>query len=198
METIDVNFLRVPLKPTAVCLGLALTTRDLGLAVTSPNQLFATRVINLRKLVSDEARERRFAQVLDQALATYPVTRLAVVLPERPSPPPPRVATQHTRLVEVSRERALPLTTKTAQDVKTAFTDQDAPHASHRTLTAALVARFPELAAKAPHLAPPAPGFRPRRLRTNKERYWSRMFLALGGALHALETASPPAYAQED
>lgn len=177
-----------------LCLGLTLGPREVGIALLSSEHLVVFRVVNLRKIASHEGRERRFCQVLDDLLDTFPVTRIAWSrLDERPQKTLTLVENQELAIGQAARTRQL-ASDHVDRDKALDHLLPDSDPKTLYTLAEMLASRFPELREKAPS-SEPVPGadhvpelaLVGRRLRTSRERYWSRMFLALGIAQTALD-----------
>lgn len=174
--------------PAPACLGVYLSNREVGLAVIRGHQVVHDGVLNLRKLASDVARERRFRQFVKVLVDEHDVRAIAVVEPDREEPSVV-VRNQRTWLASLARLHWMPLKLFGSTDVCTHLRPE---RPSLRGMTESLVRRFPELASKAHQgRRSSAPPNGPReiasrvaaRIRTERERYWSHMFVALGGAV---------------
>ncbi len=175
-----------------LCLGIALGKREAGLALASREHLFLDRVLTLRKIPSVDGRERRFAQVVDKLIDDFDVQRVSLVLPHGRHAKEPQVQAQISCLERVREERGLSLNTYEMEEVKRSLIPTD-KNMSLRELAEVLAEQFTELKSKAPSTTPvpgaehlPELANRPRRTRTARERYWARMFLALGAAIYDL------------
>ena len=177
-----------------MALGVALGGREVGLAIATREHLVYDGILNLQKIKTEELRERQFAVGIARRLDGYPVTRLAVVVLQTPGTAKvPLVEIERCRLAGIARERNLTLTTYRSSEVKAKLLPNHS-RPSTRALGNELGTRFLSLAGKAPS-AEPVPGadlvpelaLMRRTVVTAHERYWSRMFLALGAALVDLD-----------
>lgn len=176
-----------------LCLGLTLSAREVGLAVVSREHLVRDGVMNLKKLPSDAGKERRFQQVMVGLLDEFRPGHLSIIRPPLPSQARPLIRTERLFLQTEAARRGIVFRELDPEEVKRTLVPRQA-RATLRELAAELARRFPELRPRSPLETQP-PGAlhlpeladRTRRVRTDKERYWSRMFLALGGAVHTLE-----------
>lgn len=185
------NQLSLPLARPALALGICLGARHAGLALATRERLVRASVANLgKRAVAD--RDERFAEAVSQLLDAYGVTRIALVSPRMVGPAPVAIARQAALLDALAGPRTVPVARYDADQLRVALGGGTRP--STRNLAEALAHRFPELASRAPSAEPipgadKVPGLATlrRRRRTPRARYWSRMFLALAGALHDLD-----------
>lgn len=164
------------------CLGIHLGHREVGLAVVTRERLIDAHVLTIRKIPSMDGRERRLRQVIVTLIAETGVTTIAIV-------EPPRRRGDNGSLVAVvhdeAKRRALPVEEVAAECLRTTYTATGA-RPSNRAVGLCLVGRFPELRRCVDPAAPVVPGARVR-TRSDRERYFGRMFLALAAALVALD-----------
>mgnify|MGYP000132329275 CR=1 FL=1 len=156
------------------CLGLCLGAREVGQAAATVNELLSESVLNIRKIASDTGKERRFRQTVERAITQLGVERIAVVRPVGEVARHVVVKAQELVLDEVADRTGVIVTYRDADDVRKAHLTDHSLRPSNQRLARELVKRYPELEARLSEGT---------RARTGKERYWSRMFLALGAAL---------------
>lgn len=184
--------------PTAPsCLGLVLGMREIGYAVTSGGQLHAFGILNINKLVSAESKESRFRALVMNYLEIPQVTRIALMEPYPGIADEALIASLLAWLTQVSVEKRRAIEVSPYAAVMRTHGSETQP-ATHRTLCATLAKRWPVLQRFTPeaelpvrgHLVPDFLSVKLPRFASPRERYWQRAFLALGTALHAIETAS--------
>jgi len=169
-------------RKLGACLGLCLGPREVGRAVVSLHQLEDHGVLNIRKIPSAEGKERRFRQVVERAIRLNEVTRLLVVVPSETAARHPTVVAQRLVLQDLGEAYRLQLEEVEPARIREEYLDDDSLRPSNRRLAAELIRQFPELVRlRAGRSVEQSP-----QIRTGKERYWSRLFLALGGALLVL------------
>lgn len=184
----------LPLPPTPatgpVALGLVPGARLVGLAVLSQEELLAARILSLYKLDTGEGKETRFRQVVSRLLSDCGVSHVVLVRLERHPSKARLVENLLLWLQEEARARSLPLSSLKACEVREALVPAGSGRATNRRLADHLATCFPELRPAVPGHAPcaqalplPTSAFKERYLFTPQERYWKRMFLAVGGAL---------------
>lgn len=171
----------------SLCLGLCLGARELGIAVVSREHLVLAKVVHLGD--ASIHRLQRFIQVLQELLERYCPRRVAVVTRQRPGPSAHAITEQWTTLCNISRP--LVATTYTADQIRASHLPTG--RQSTRALADLLGTCFPELAPHAPSTRAArrdqgvVPEHAKRHVVSSHERYWSRAFLAVAGALHDLE-----------
>jgi hypothetical protein len=181
-----------PAVGSPVALGVCPGGRAVGLAIASREHLVRVYVLNLAKIPSDEGREQRFRTVLLRLLDAYGIARVAVVL--RTARSDPRVHQELAVLRALAFEHDLPLGTTTGGEVRRAFGPTETGRHANRAVASALVTRYPALRrairSDREDLARSLTlGLRRTSFPSPFERYWSRMFLALGAAVLDLEGA---------
>lgn len=182
-----------PQSVPGTALGVLLSSREVGLAVIAGNRLLEFGVTNLRKLRSREAREQRVRRAIERLIDDYAVARIARAIPDRPLDPTGLVAAEAAWLEDACARRGLPLHAYPAADIRRALVP--AHHrATNRTVADAIADRFDALRQYTPS-GRPAPGAelvpelatRRSAVPTNRERYWTRVFLAAGAAAYDLD-----------
>jgi len=172
-----------------LCLGLCISAREVGIAVASREHLVLARVVHLGE--SGVERLQRLLHIVRELLKRYCPRRLAVVTLQRPGLAEPTVREQWATLRETARAHQVLPVHYTADQIRSS--NLAAGRQSTRALADLLGARFPELAPHAPatraarHDQGVVPLHAKRHVVSSHERYWSRAFLALAGALHDLE-----------
>lgn len=172
-----------------VVLGLALGARRIGLCVLDREDLLSVRVLNVGQLHSREGKEARFRQVATELFDDLHVTDTALVGIERHDAEPAFLTTLRAWFEDEARHRLVAISHLSAEEVRRDVV-KGRVRPNNRNLAETLCQTFPELHAQAPsavtgpggaHL--PELAATPSSLPTNRERYWQRMFLALGAAV---------------
>lgn len=172
---------------SSLCLGLCLGAREVGMAVVSREHLVFVKVVHLGE--ASALRLQRFMHIVRELLDRYCPRRIAVVTLQRPGLSDHAVTEQWTALRDTARQ--LVTTHYTADQIRASHLSTG--RQSTRALADLLGDRFPELTPHAPstraarHDQGVVPGHAQRHVVSSHERYWSRAFLALAGALHDLE-----------
>ncbi len=179
------------LRATETALGIAIGGREVGLAVVTREHLLAFEVKDLHKLASREGKESRFRNAILAVLDRFQVSRVALVAPPPMDAHRALVRAEEAWLAAEAAGRSLPLATHAAADVRARCVPPG--RASNRALGEALAGEYPELWRSAAS-AEAVPGrdrvaTLRRRIRTPRERYWARAFLALGAARRDLDLA---------
>lgn len=178
----------LPASRPTVALGVCIGPRAMGIAITTREQLIRAQTVTLHR-VPLASRGAYVLGVLWRLAQAYGPRRIALV---------DRGGAQHTdpflRRIWTWRQQAVALGSViairyTAAEVRVAQVG-DRGRPTTRSLGQVLGARFPEIARRLrlddPAFTPPAWAARAR-LRTDRERYFARTLLALGGALHDLD-----------
>jgi hypothetical protein len=174
--------LALPARPAdQVAAAVVIGAREVGVAVVTRERLLHGRVLNVRKIRSAAARERRFAQVLDDVLEHGAPGHLVVVVPKDLDQT--REA-QLASLARIAAHRGLARVDLRAPDVRRGF----APVATTRALSQALCERYPTLAPRVPVSTALLSGRAAPR--SERERYWTPLFLAVGAAALVLDRAA--------
>ena len=170
-----------------VALGVCIGTRAMGIAITTREQLVRAHTVTLHRLPA-ASRAAYVVGVLRRLVQAYGPRRIALV--DRGD----ARTTAFVRRIWSLRRKAMArgnvvATRYTAAEIRVA---QVGDHArpTTRNLGHVLGERFPEIARRlrldGPATAQPVWSTRAR-LRTDRERYFARTLLALGGALHDLD-----------
>lgn len=172
---------------SSLCLGLCLGAREVGVAVVSREHLVLAKVVHLGE--TSIPRLQRFIQVLHELLERYRPRRVAVVNRQRPGSSACAITEQSNTLHDAVHP--LIATAYTADEIRASHLPTG--RQSTRALAELLGTRFPELALHAPSTRAArrdqgvVPEHAKRHVVSSHERYWSRAFLAVAGALHDLE-----------
>lgn len=174
-------------------LGVLLSAREIGLAIVRENRLLEFGVTNLRKLQSRETKEQRARRAIEQLLDEYTVTRIARAVPDRDLDPSGVVTAEFAWLEAEALRRNLQLHAYQASDIRRALVGSGR-RATNRTVSEAIALRYQALSKYAPSAQPAAgsnlvPELAARRstMPNNRERYWTRVFLAAGAAAYDLD-----------
>lgn len=183
-----IPFTSKPARPRTA-IGIALSGREVGLAVADRERVSFFRVLNLRKVRSHEGRQARFRQVVGGLVARHPHCPIVTVFASLQSLRND-IASQRAWLLEQMTTRAL---VEHESDTLRRRYAMGSKVPSARRLAEHLAGEYRELWSKAPS-AISRPGadlgheFAQRSAcRTPRERYWARAFLALAGVRAHLE-----------
>ena len=172
-----------------VCLGILPSPREVGIAIASRERLYWNMVLNLKKIPSPLGKEVRFAQVIGSLIEDYPVSKIAIAHLPRGKLSNPVLKTQFQRIEEEVRRHNLKLSVYSSQNIREKFS-QSKHKTSNKVVAQMLSDRYPELWHKVPGALPrtAADGKRLEKSTNSlRERYWMRMFLALGAAVVYLD-----------
>lgn len=161
---------RVPCTPT--CLAIAPSGREVGFALVTSERLLDQFVLNVRKLPSASGREQKFGAQIGEILDEGRVTTIAVVTQK----PKDTNATMDAQLALIESEagrRGIAIEKRLAQHVRAkAMVRAKAGLATNLAVAHAAIELFPELASRLDEEAG-------SRERNGKDRYHSRLFLAV-------------------
>jgi hypothetical protein len=166
-----------------MAIGIALSGREVGLAVADRERVSFFRVLNLRKVQSHEGRQARFRQVVGGLVERHPHCPVVAVLASLPFTRTD-IASERAWLQEQAASRTL--VEHVGDTLRRRFSiGSKVPSA--RSLAEHLAGEYQELWSKAPSAVSrpgadvvPASATRAA-CRTPRERYWARAFLALAG-----------------
>jgi hypothetical protein len=174
-----------------VALGIVLGGRGVGLAVATRGSVLGFRVVDLHKNHGPEAKEARFRNAVAGWIDGHGVTRIAVVGPLRGEVHLPVVRDEAAWLVAEAQARGIALAFHDSGALRERYARGGRP--SNRAMGERLAAEFPELRGSAASSEPVpgadrVPGLR-RRIRSEREKYYARAFLALAAAMADLDWA---------
>lgn len=171
-------------------LGVCLGHRDIGVALTTREHLVRTQVVGLRRH-APTSRASRAVTAIGNLLTAYEPSRIALVLIDAMTGSE-LVAQLDGWLRDHAALRGMTVAAYRADVVRTALVPEGT-RPTNRDLAHTLAERHPELQPLAPKPRPETiasenGSWTPRApLPTPRERYFTRLFLAVGGALHDLD-----------
>lgn len=183
-------------KPTSTSrlyLGISLSPREIGHALTTGEDLVRYGVVNVRKADTEDGKVRRLEAQMLRYLDAHDLSGVIIVRAAKQVAVHPLVIRVRTWLEAVLRDRQISVCFVDRLAAGRILEVDDSGPETHRHLFARLGVRFPELR----HLISPggpapydagALGLRPRTpLPSARERYWLNMFLALSAVTQHID-----------
>lgn len=181
---VSLPFPRLPGR-ASLALGVCLGNRTTGLALATRERLLRAEVATVQGNDVEERADALTARI-EGIVTAYTPSQIALVNMHAPAALGPLLAALRARLEALRATAEFSLTEYDALAVRRAYLPEEGVRPTNRSLVRAIAWRFPELADPTRSRPSSVPCV-VRVFPTSRERRASRLFLAVGGALHDLD-----------